>query len=79
MTLRTEELSEDFNLTSYNSVNNFQYYSVALDESFDVKDTVQLAIFVRGINSEFIITEELVELVLLQGRWFSSVHIKNTT
>ena len=77
--MRTEELSEDFNLTSYNSVNNFQYYSVALDESFDVKDTVQLAIFVRGINSEFIITEELVELVLLQGRWFSSVHIKNTT
>ena len=77
--MRTEELSEDFNLTSYNSVNNFQYYSVALDESFDVKDTVQLVIFVRGINSEFIITEELVELVLLQGRWFSSVHIKNTT
>ena len=41
-----------------------------LDESVNVEDTAQLAIFVRGINSEFIITEELVELVSLKGSIF---------
>ena len=34
-----------------------------MDESVDV----ELAIFIRGINSEFIITEGLVELVPLKG------------
>ena len=33
----------------------------------DVKDITQLVIFVWGINSEFIITEELVKSVLLKG------------
>ena len=33
----------------------------------DVKDITQLVIFVWGINSEFIITEELVKSVLLIG------------
>ena len=42
-------------------VNNFQYYSVALDESVDVEDTSQLVIFVRGIN-----LLQLVELVPLK-------------
>lgn len=49
------------------SLNNFQYYSAALDESVYVEDTAQLAIFVRGINSEFILTEWLVKLVPLKG------------
>ena len=56
--------------TLQDSVNNFQYYPVELDESVNVEDTAQLAIFVRGINSEFIITEELVELVSLKGSIF---------
>ena len=54
-----EELSEDVNMAR--PVNNFQYYSVALDESVDVEDTSQLAIFVRGIN-----LLQLVELVPLK-------------
>jgi hypothetical protein len=35
---------------------------LALDESTDTLDTAQLLIFVRGIDAEFEITEELAGL-----------------
>ena len=40
----------------------FEYFSLALDESTDISDTSQLLIFVRGVNADFEITEELVEM-----------------
>ena len=40
----------------------FEYFSIALDESTDISDTSQLLIFVRGVNADFAITEELVEM-----------------
>ena len=39
----------------------FEYFSLALDESTDISETSQLLIFVRGVNADFAITEELVE------------------
>ncbi|GBP17517.1 General transcription factor II-I repeat domain-containing protein 2A [Eumeta japonica] len=42
-------------------------FSIALDESTDLSDTVQLAIFIRGVDKEFTITEELLALQLLKG------------
>ena len=38
------------------------YFSLALDESTDISDTSQLLIFVRLVNADFPITEELVEM-----------------
>ena len=38
----------------------FEYFSVALDESPDIDDTAQLAIFVRGTKKKFEVTKELV-------------------
>ena len=38
----------------------FNFFSIAVDESTDVTDTAQLAIFIRGLNSDFVITEELL-------------------
>ena len=49
-----KKLSKALKEPLHDSVNSFQYYSVPLDEGKDVKDTVQLAIFAQGINSEFI-------------------------
>ena len=42
---------------------------MALDESTDIKDTAQLLVFVRGIDENFEITEELLSLE----------HLKDTT
>ena len=46
---------------------HFVAYSVAIDESTDVMDTAQLAIFICGVDSDVNITEELVEIVPMKG------------
>lgn len=44
------------------------FFSIALDESTDVTDTAQLLIFIRMINNDFEITEELLSMISLKGR-----------
>ena len=41
---------------------SFQFFSLALDESTNASDTAQLAVFIRGIDSEFTITEEKMKM-----------------
>ena len=43
------------------------YFSLALDESTDVTDTNQLLIFIWMVNNEFIIYEELLRSISLDG------------
>lgn len=43
------------------------WLSLAVDESTDTVDTAQLAVFIRDINSNFEITEELLKCVPLTG------------
>lgn len=42
---------------------NSQFYAIALDESTDVEDISQLCIFIRGIDKNFAIFEELLSVV----------------
>jgi hypothetical protein len=42
-------------------------FSIALDDSTDASDTAQLAIFIRGVDANFNITEELLALQPLKG------------
>ena len=62
-----EELSQDIESTFKKKISDFDFYTIALDESTDISDTAQLAIFLRGIDSTFSVTEELAALVELQG------------
>ena len=59
---RMENLSTDLKLTLETQVSGFEYYSLALDESTDATDTAKLAVFVRGIDTKFNLTEELANL-----------------
>lgn len=67
VTRRIEDLSQDIKISLCDRVSSFVFYSLALDESTDARDTAQLAIFVRGINDNFDITEELAALVALKS------------
>lgn len=47
---------------------HFHSYSLALDESTDVTDTAQLAIYIRGVDNNFDVTEELLSLIPMHGQ-----------
>jgi hypothetical protein len=62
VTRRTDDIG-DFTLSCLkNKCQSFTKFLLALDESTDTCNTVQLLIFVRGIDAEFEITEELAGL-----------------
>uniref|UniRef100_K7FWM9 SPIN-DOC-like zinc-finger domain-containing protein n=1 Tax=Pelodiscus sinensis TaxID=13735 RepID=K7FWM9_PELSI len=49
-------------------VSEFCFYSLAMDESTDLKHTAQLLIFIRGIDKNFEMTEELAGMCSMTGR-----------
>ncbi|KAJ8403950.1 hypothetical protein AAFF_G00343000 [Aldrovandia affinis] len=51
----------------HNKAQDFCYYSVALEESTDVSDSAQLLIFLRGVNENFEVTQELASMQTLHG------------
>uniref|UniRef100_A0A8C4UDT3 Uncharacterized protein n=1 Tax=Falco tinnunculus TaxID=100819 RepID=A0A8C4UDT3_FALTI len=67
ITRRTEEMGENLNLQLQNSSKKLCCFSLALDESNDVRDSAQLLIFVRGTNDRFEVTEELAALKSTKG------------
>ena len=64
---RIHEMSENILSSLQSRIASFQFFSLAMDESTDACDTAQLAVYIRGIDSEFTITEELLSLVPMKG------------
>ncbi|KAL6481134.1 hypothetical protein MHYP_G00092140 [Metynnis hypsauchen] len=65
---RISELSADICDQLCTKVRGFSVYSLVLDESTEVKDPAHLAVFVRGINDQFEVTEELLSLCPMRGK-----------
>ena len=59
MARRIEDIEENLQLQFKNGVGSFDFFSLALKESCDVRYTAQLLVFLRGITQEIKITEEL--------------------
>ncbi|GBP36776.1 General transcription factor II-I repeat domain-containing protein 2A [Eumeta japonica] len=60
-------MANDIKTTLTDRMAGFESFSIALDESTDLSDTAQLAIFIRGVDKEFTVTEELLALRPLKG------------
>ena len=67
VTERCEEIANNLSLQLYKKSEEFVVFSLALDESVDITDVSQLAIFIRGVNDNFEVTEELLDLVPLHS------------
>jgi hypothetical protein len=61
------DLSENIFSAFMSKCLNLYFYSVAMNESTDARDTVQLAIIIHGIDENFKIMEELAALVPFKG------------
>ena len=49
------------------NINKFSYFSLALDESTDISDTAQLAVFIRGVTDDFEVKEEFLDLASMKS------------
>jgi len=65
---RVNEMSDDVSRMLRNIIQNCKYYSLALDESTNISDNSQLIIFIRIIDKDFNILEELLKIKLLITR-----------
>ena len=63
---RVDVIAEDLSHQLDKMCKDFVWYSLALDESTDAQDTAQLIIFIRGIDGNFKVTEELLALESLK-------------
>lgn len=67
ITRRVEKLDENTKIQLNELCRNFEPNSSAINESTEITDTTQLAIFVRAVASNFNITEELLALCPTKG------------
>uniref|UniRef100_A0A6P7HAL3 General transcription factor II-I repeat domain-containing protein 2A-like n=1 Tax=Diabrotica virgifera virgifera TaxID=50390 RepID=A0A6P7HAL3_DIAVI len=66
ITRRVDDIGKHVEDKLKNRASEFIYYSLALDESTDMTDTAQVAIFIRGVDANFNKTEELAALFPLK-------------
>lgn len=64
---RINDLAQHTEKTMTDTASNFEYFSLACDETTDITNTAQLAAFVRGITAEFDTKEELLSLRAMHG------------
>ena len=64
---RITDMAQDIEKTLKNTARDFKYFSLTCDETTDITHTAQLAIFLRGITSEFETKEELLSLQAMHG------------
>jgi hypothetical protein len=65
---RVNDLAGDIQRQLKEKCKHFVAYSIAIDESTDVKVIIQLAFFDRGVNEDFELVDELLELVPMKGK-----------
>ena len=67
ITRRIKDMSEDVKSSDKDCFEDLQFFSIAIDESTDITDTAQFGAFLCGINKDFHVVEDFVELVPIKG------------
>ncbi|XP_067945214.1 general transcription factor II-I repeat domain-containing protein 2B-like [Watersipora subatra] len=67
MVAKLQDLSANVKLQLSDKTCAFDFYSIACDECTDATDTAQQLIFLRGVDENFGVTEELLDLKSLKG------------
>jgi hypothetical protein len=62
VTRRIDDISNNLNSQVSNKTQEFISFCIALDESTDVSDTSQLLLFIRGVNKDLEISNELLSV-----------------
>ena len=57
---RVEDMFSDIKYQIKVKVNDLEYYLLALNESTDIRNTTQLAVFIRTVDKDFNVLEKLV-------------------
>ncbi|XP_071053571.1 protein FAM200C-like [Onthophagus taurus] len=60
---RVDEIAENLRCQDNSIISTFQAYSVAIDESTDIRNVSQLAVFIRGCGVNLKVSEELLEVI----------------
>lgn len=64
---RITDIADNIEETLKTSAKDFKFFSLACDETTDITNTAQLAIFIRGITEDFDVREELLSLQAMHG------------
>ncbi|KAJ8881122.1 hypothetical protein PR048_017595 [Dryococelus australis] len=62
---RTAEISKQLEAQLSKEIAQSKYFSVTLDESTDITDVCQVLIFIKTVDEQISIKEELIDLVPL--------------
>jgi hypothetical protein len=60
-------MAEDIKRSLKEKIARLEAFSISLDDSTDASDTAQLTIFIRGVDADANITEELLALQPSKG------------
>ncbi|PNF18344.1 hypothetical protein B7P43_G13898 [Cryptotermes secundus] len=67
VTSRIEVIDKNILSQLESRIGQFKFCSITMDESTDINDTAQLLLFIRGVDENFSITEELACMRSLKG------------
>lgn len=60
---RIDEIAGNLRNQLNSTISKFEAYSIAIDESTDIRDIAQLAVFIRGCDVNLKVTEGLLEII----------------
>ena len=73
----SEEIGKSIKKDLESKAANFKFCSLVIDETTDTTDMTHLAIFIRGADDKYIVTEEMAYLVPLKDTlnlWWCNYH-----